>query len=56
MRRKLVHIVGDLDDTPVPAILADLYRIESEDMPPLEIGNVVVDTIERLAKRKQRQQ
>lgn len=44
-------IIVRMDDTPVPAILADVYRIEGGEMTSGQIGDSVADAIERLAKR-----
>lgn len=41
-----------LDDAPVPAILAHLFRIEVEGLTPSEIGKTIVDAVKRLEKRK----
>jgi len=52
IQNSLPILIICLDDTPVPAILRDRYRIEAEGMSPTEIGGVIADTVERLAKRK----
>jgi hypothetical protein len=52
VERNVPILIIRLDDTPAPAILADLYRIEGGDMSPQEIGKAVVDAVDRLAKRE----
>jgi len=51
VERKLPILIVRLDNTPVPTILADLYRVEASGMSSVEIGKSIVDTVERLAKR-----
>jgi hypothetical protein len=51
IERRLPILIVRLDSTPVPDILADLYRLEGSDMSPTEIGSAVVDAVQRLAKR-----
>lgn len=51
IENQLPILVVRLDNAPVPAILADLYRIEGSSMSPSEIGNAIADAVERLAKR-----
>jgi hypothetical protein len=50
---RLPILLVRLDRASVPAILADLYRIEGSGMSAAEIGNAIADAIEHLAKRNQ---
>jgi hypothetical protein len=45
-------IVVRLDDTSVPTIISDIYRIEAAELSNIEIGKAISDTIVRLEKRK----
>jgi hypothetical protein len=49
----LSNVIVCLDSTPVPTILADLYRVEGKGISPIEIGTAIADAIKRLAKRKE---
>lgn len=51
IQRRLPILIVRLDSTPVPAILADLFRIEGEGLSPSEIADAVVSAVERIAKR-----
>jgi len=48
---QLPIFVVRLDNAPVPAILSDRYSIEGSSMSSSEIGNAIVDAVERLVKR-----
>ena len=47
-------IVIRLDDTSVPAIIADLYRIEAFGKDAIEVGRMLSRTVERLEKHSQK--
>ena len=43
-------LIVRLDNTPVPPIISDIYRIESIGTTPEDVGQRIVDSIERLSK------
>ena len=45
-------IIVRLDNTPIPPIISDIYRIESIGAKPKDVGRRIVDSIERLSKLK----
>lgn len=51
IENRLPLIIVRLDDDPVPAILADIYRIEGSGKPEVHLGDAIVETVEALARR-----
>ncbi len=45
-------LIVRLDEAKVPSIVADIRRIEAQDMAPSEIANALVDAVRRLARRR----
>jgi hypothetical protein len=50
VERSIPLIVVRLDKTPVPSIIADVFRIEALDANPEVIGGTVADAVERLSR------
>ena len=53
VEHKTPIIIVRLDRTPVPALVADLYRVEAATLEPAEVARTLVTTVERLAQRAQ---
>ncbi len=52
-----VHVpllVVRLDETPVPTMIADIFRIEAAGIPSNEIGSLIAGALDRLSKRNAR--
>jgi hypothetical protein len=54
IEHKTPIIIVRLDQTPVPALVADLFRVEAATLEPAEIARTLVTTVERLAQRSQK--
>ena len=52
VEKEVPLFVVRLDETPVPAIIADIFRIEALGYTPEEIGTRIADAVERLASKK----
>ncbi len=51
IEKQIPLLIIRLDDTPVPTIIADIFRVETGGYSPEEIGARIADAIERLARR-----
>src|SRR5260221_8504190 len=51
IEHKTPIIIVRLDETPVPALIADLFRIEADRLEPSEIARTLVTKVKRLAQR-----
>lgn len=52
IENKLPILIVRLDDTQIPTIISDLFRIEAGGLSGIEIGDAIVTPIERLEKHK----
>jgi TIR domain len=50
IERAIPLIIVRLDKTPVPSIIADVFRIEALDTNPELIGGIVIDAVDRLSR------
>ncbi len=52
VEKQIPLLIVRLDDTPVPAIVADIFRIEAVACTPDEVASRITDAVERLAVRQ----